>query len=195
MGRWLSNTVTLAVALGAAILAMQAPSVTREYLAALQQIAAEARSEVDQSIAAARRQHRIAPTADEQVVAALKAKDAAGAERLALAIEQAGTLRQDQQRLAADPDLRRPVTVAWDAWRSPQGHKRAVLETVLARYEPAIHLDAASALYGLAGLLLGSLLVQLPLALLRCVGRGLWRRRHPRYQWYVPERATGRKLT
>jgi hypothetical protein len=193
MGRWFSNTITLAVALGAAILAMQAPTVTREYLAALQQIADEARRDVDQTIATARRQQRIAAGGDEQVVAALKARDAAGAEKLGLAIERARGLRQDHDRLAAEPPLRRPVALAFDAWRSPDGHKRAVLETVLARYEPAIHLDGVAALYALGGLLLGSLVVQLPLALLRLLGRGLLRLRRPRYEWYVPQRYAGRK--
>lgn len=195
MGRWLSNTVALVVALGAAILAMQAPTVTRDYLAALDQIAGEARREVDQTIATARRQHRIAATADEPVVAALKTRDAKAAETLTLGIERARALRQDHDRLVAEPALRRPVLVAWDAWRSPDGHKRAVLETVIERFEPAIHLDFVSAVYALAGLLLGSFVVQLPLALLRRLGRRVGRLRGRSVEWYVPPRDVGRRPT
>jgi hypothetical protein len=193
MGRWFSNTVTLAVALGAAILAMQAPTVTREYLAALQQIAEDARRDVDQTIAAARRQLRLPAGPDDQVVAALKGRDAAGAEKLGGALERARALRQDHDLLAAEPPPQRPLTLAYDAWRSSAGHKRAVLETVLVHHEPAVHLDGIAALYALGGLVIGSLVVQLPLALLRLLGRGLLRLRRPRYEWYVPHRYAGRK--
>jgi hypothetical protein len=193
MGRWLSGTLMLGAALVAALAAMQAPALTQDYLAALDQIATEARREVDETIAAARRQHRIAASADEPVVAQLKSRDAKTAERLMLGIERARTLRQDQERLAAEPALRRPAAIAWDAWQDADGYKRTVLRSAIERLTPALHLDLVSATYALAGLVVALIVVQLPLALLRLIGRLLpWRRRR-QVEWYVPQRDAGRR--
>lgn len=195
MGRWLLRMLTLAAALGTAILALQAPAVTDECLTALDQIAIEARRDVDQTIAAARQRLRIAATDDDRVIAAIRARDPKAADQLAAEIGRARALRDDQQRLATQPTMLRPALVAWDAWRAPEGYKRAVLESVLQRRDlMTVHLDSASAPYGLAGLVVGWAAASLVLAVLgRLFGRrGLLRRRQ--VDWYVPQRPPMRRI-
>src|SRR4051795_5921959 len=109
MGRWLLRMLTLAAALGTAILALQAPAVTDEYLTALDQIAIEARRDVDQTIAAARQRLRIAATDDDRLIAAIRARDPKAADQLAAEIGRARALRDDQQRLATQPTMLLPA--------------------------------------------------------------------------------------
>jgi Protein of unknown function (DUF2937) len=166
IAKWLSSTLTLALALSAAITAMQAPAVTRDYLAALLQVATDARRDVDQRIASARRHYPIDAESDQEFVAALNAYEPSNAETLALSVGRAAVLQHSYGFISAEPVLLQPVVAASDIADDERGYKRAVLETLLATYVPAINLDLASAAYGVAGLLLGSFVAQLLLALL-----------------------------
>ena len=62
---WLLHSIRLAAALGLALVAMQAPAVTREYQAALLQLVRSSDEEIAQRKASAERFYGIAPGEDE----------------------------------------------------------------------------------------------------------------------------------
>jgi hypothetical protein len=192
LARFLSNTIILTGTLGAALVTMQAPTVTSDYLAALQQIAGEARQNADQLLAAARRQYRIAATAEDDVLQAVRKSEPAAAERLTEAIGRARALRDDHERIATAPPLLRPLLAAWDVVRDASGHQRAIAEIVIERSTPALHLDPASSLYAVAGVLLGSLVVHLLLGALSLLARIFRPLRRRRPEWYVPPQPISR---
>ena len=73
VARWLSDALRLGLPLALALLAMQVPALAHGYAAALLQIAEDARRDIEQRKAAARRFYRGAGDADEAVIAALRA--------------------------------------------------------------------------------------------------------------------------
>jgi hypothetical protein len=67
LGGWLLHSIRLAAALGLALVAMQAPAVTREYQAALLQLVRSSEEEIAQRKASAERFYGIAPGEDDGV--------------------------------------------------------------------------------------------------------------------------------
>jgi len=178
------NTIVLAGTLGAALAAMQAPTVTRDYVAALDEIAAAARQDCQSASrrrapAITDRRDRGRPTFSRRC----GKSEARGRRAAGRALERASALRADHERIATAPPLRRPLLAAWDVARDASGHQRAVAEIVVERSTPALHLDPASSLYAVAGVLLGSLVVQLLLGALGLVSRAFrpLRRRAPNW--------------
>jgi hypothetical protein len=78
---WLLHSIRLAAALGLALVAMQAPAVTREYQAALLQLVRSSDEEIAQRKASAQRFYGIAPGEDEgRFLAQLRAVEPSNAE-------------------------------------------------------------------------------------------------------------------
>jgi hypothetical protein len=140
---------------------MQVPALAHGYAAALLQIAEDARRDIEQRKAAARRFYRDAGDADEAVIAALRTVEPSNAEALAASVERARALRAAHDRIQADPPLLRPVTALLDAAEGPSKDKWAVLRTALDTHAPQVVLSAAAAIYGLVGLVVGSFLAEL----------------------------------
>ena len=160
--RWLSDTLRLGLPLVFALAAMQVPALAHGYTAALLQIAEDARRDIEQRKAAARRFYRDAEDADEAVIGALRAVEPSNAEALAASVERAHALRAAHDRIEAAPPLLRPVTALLDAaGEGPRGDKWAVLRTTLDTHAPQVVLSAAAAIYGLVGLVAGSFLAEL----------------------------------
>src|SRR5258708_32193029 len=86
--RWLSESISIALALLFAVLAMQAPAFTREYPAALLQVAQDARRDIEQRKASARQFYGIKAAGDEQFVVALQSFRPSNAATLALSLQQ-----------------------------------------------------------------------------------------------------------
>jgi hypothetical protein len=162
VGRWLSDALRLGLALALGLAAMQVPALAHGYAAALLQIAEDARRDIEQRKAAARRFYPGAGDADEAVVAALRAVEPSNAEALAASVGRAGALRAAHDRVQAAPPLLRPVAALLDAMEEgPRGDKWAVLRTALGTHAPQVVLSAAAATYGLVGLVAGSFLAEL----------------------------------
>ncbi len=162
VGRWLSDALRLGVPLALALSAMQIPALAHGYAAALLQIAEDARRDIEQRKASARRFYRGAGDADEAVIAALQAVEPANAQALAASVERARAFRAAHDRIEAAPPLLRPVTALVDAAEGPgQGDKWAVLRTALDTHAPQVVLSAAAAVYGLVGLVVGSFVAEL----------------------------------
>lgn len=162
VGRWLSDALRLGLPLALALLAMQVPALAHGYAAALLQIAEDARRDIEQRKASARRFYRDAGEADEAVIAALRAVEPANAQALAASVERARALRAAHNRIEAAPPLLRPVTALIDAAENPAGgDKWAVLRTALDTHVPQVVLSAAAAVYGIAGLVAGSFVAEL----------------------------------
>ncbi len=159
--RWLSDALRLALPLALALAAMQVPALAHGYAAALLQIAEDARRDIEQRKASARQFYRGAGEADEAVIAALRAVEPSNAQALAASVERARALRAAHDRIRAAAPLLRPVTALLDAAEDPRGDKWAVLRTALDTHAAQVALSAAAASYGLAGLVLGSLLAEL----------------------------------
>ncbi|MDB5410198.1 MAG: hypothetical protein JWL84_5110 [Rhodospirillales bacterium] len=163
--RWLSSSITIAAALAVAILAMQGPALTREYAAALLQVAQDSRRDVEQRKASARQFYGITAEDDGQFIQALKPFEPSNAETLALSLERTEVLRKAYERIANSPPLERPIVAAWDTVDDGRGYKAAVWRTLLDTYEVQVNFGRASTAYALAGLLLGTLAAQLLLSL------------------------------
>src|SRR5579864_7408773 len=103
--RWLSESISIALALLFAMLAMQAPAFTREYAAALLQVAQDARRDIDQRKASARQFYGIKAAEDDQFVTALHSFEPSNAETLALSLRRTQALQGAYDRVAAAPAL------------------------------------------------------------------------------------------
>lgn len=171
LGRWLSHSLATALALVFGILAMQAPSFTREYVGALLQIATDARRDIDQREAAARQFYGIAATQDDDVVNALRPREPSNAETLASSLDRTRTLRRAYDDIVDKPALLQPIVALGTMIDDSDGRKKAVWALALANYDLQLDLSVGSAIYGIAGLMLGSLIAQSVLTLAhRAVG-------------------------
>ena len=66
--------------------------------------------------------------------------------------------------IAVAPPLLRSVTALVDLAQDPSGDKRAVLATALDTHAPQVALSAAAATCGLAGLVSGSFVAEMPVS-------------------------------
>lgn len=184
--RWLSESISIALALMFAVLAMQAPAFTREYAAALLQVAQDARRDIEQRKASARQFYGIKVAGDEQFVAALQSFEPSNAETLALSLQRTQALQSAYDRVAGASPLLRPLVAARDALEDEHGYKATILRTLVGTYSAQLDFSLAAATYGFAGLLTGSLLAQLVLSTFRGVGQRLTRRRRSRMDIAAP---------
>jgi hypothetical protein len=190
LARWLSSAWILSLSFVAALIVMQAPALTDTYMAALLQVASDARADIDQRIASARRYYGIAGEDERQVIDALARSEPSNAETLRLSTERATTLRKVYDRLASVPALLRPALAVADAAVDPSGYKRNVLRLVFESYVPTVPLSLAALAYGVAGVVFGSFLGHAVLAMLRGIGSRLGRIGRRQTAWYVPPRET-----
>ena len=156
--RWLSHSVRLALALLFAVIAMQAPAFTNDYANALLQVGADARRDVDQREAAARQYYALTATDDASLIDALRAHEPANAETLAQSLDRVAALQAARSHILASPAIFQPLVALADAAHDPVGYKAAIWRTELRTYLVHLDLTAAAMLYGVAGLLTGSLL-------------------------------------
>jgi hypothetical protein len=161
LGTWLHNSIRLAAALGVAILAMQAPAVTREYQAALLQLVRSSREDIAQRKASAQRFYNIPTDDEERFLTRLRAVEPSNAETLAGAFEREKSLRASYDRIERKPELVRPIAAACDVFVDKSGPRRQIAQTVFESYAAQLDLSFAAAIYGLAGLFLGSLIGEL----------------------------------
>ena len=97
---WLAYSIRLAAALGLALLAMQAPAVTREYQAAPLQLVRSSGEEIAQRKASAERFYGIASGEDEgRFLSQLRAVEPSNAETLAAALDRERSLRASYDRI------------------------------------------------------------------------------------------------
>jgi hypothetical protein len=164
---WLLHSIRLAAALGLAVVAMQAPAITREYQAALLQLVRSSDEEIAQRKASAERFYGIAPGEDEgRFLARLRAVEPSNAETLAAALDRQRSLRASYDRIERSPDLLRPVIAAKDVAEDEGGRRRQIAGTVFDSFAPQLDLSFAATIYGLVGLFLGSLIGELLVAAL-----------------------------
>jgi hypothetical protein len=164
---WLLHSIRLAVALGLALVVMQAPAVTREYQAALLQLVRSSDQEIAQRKASAERFYGIAAGEDEgRFLAQLRAVEPSNAETLAAAFDRQRGLRASYEWIEQSPDLLRPIIAARDVAEDEGGRRRQIAATVFDSFAPQLDLSFAAAVYGLVGLFLGSLMGELLLAAL-----------------------------
>jgi hypothetical protein len=162
---WLLHSIRLAAALGVALLAMQAPAITREYQAALLQLVRSSGQEIAQRKASAQRFYGIAVGEDEErFLSQLRAVEPSNAETLAAAIDREHSLKSSYDRIDRTGDLLRPVVAVEDVIADKEGPRRQIAQTVFDSFAPQLDLSFAATIYGLIGLFLGSLIGELLLA-------------------------------
>jgi hypothetical protein len=172
VGRWLSEAISLALSLGFAFAAMQVPALTHDYTTALRQVAEDVRHDVDQREASARHFYNLSAATDEDVIQALRPFEPSNAEGLVASLGRSRNLNAAYDRIEATGPILQPVIAAIDFIEDTKGYKPPVLATTFATFEPQIVISAAAAVYGIVGLLIGSLAAQLVIALaLRLLGR------------------------
>jgi hypothetical protein len=159
---WLLHAIRLAAALGMALLAMQAPAVTREYQAALLQLVRSSDQEIAQRKASGQRFYGIVPGEDEgRFLAQLRAVEPSNAETLFVALDRERSLQASYDRIEHSPDLWRPIEAGKDVAADQGGARRQIAQTVFDSFVPQLDLSFAAAVYGLVGLFLGSLMGEL----------------------------------
>lgn len=157
LAAWLLHSIRLAAALGMALLAMQAPAITREYQAALLQLV---RSSDDLATQGFRR--ALLRDCDEtHFLSQLRAVEPSNAETLAAAIGQQRGLKASYDRIERRSDLLRPIEAAEDVVADADGPRRQIARTVFDSFAPQLDLSFSAAAYGLVGLFLGSLIGEL----------------------------------
>jgi hypothetical protein len=161
IARWLSDAIRLGLPLAFAVAAMQVPALTHDYAAALLQVAESGRRDINQREAAARQFYHIEADTDEALIAALRPIEPSNAQSLAASLDRIRALRAAYERIRASPPLLQPMTAAAGVIADAKGYQRAILRTEFAIFTPEVVIGTASAVYGLAGLVLGSLLAQL----------------------------------
>ena len=164
LGAWLLHSVRLAAALGMAIVVMQAPAVTREYQAALLQLVRSSGEDIAQRKASAQRFYGIPIENEERFITRLRAVEPSNAETFADVLAREKSLRASYDRIERDPGLWRPITAARDVISDDTGARRQIAQTVFESFAPQLDLSFATAIYGLAGLFLGSLMGELATA-------------------------------
>jgi hypothetical protein len=160
LGRWLANSLVLALALTGALALMQAPAVTRKYAAALRQVARELQRDIDQRTASARQFYAIAAEDDERFLLALRAVEPSNAQTLAASLERVHRLEAAHDRIAGAAPMLQPLLASWDAARNEHDDLGIVRRTLLETYTPQLSLSAVAVAYGFAGLVAGTLLAQ-----------------------------------
>lgn len=164
LGRWFSDTIRIGLALVIAILAMQAPALTREYASILLHVSQDARRDIEQRETSARQFYGITAETDDQLIAALTSAEPSNAETLALSIDRARTLQTAYDQITSSRPLWQPISAVRNALQDDHGYKANIWRALLDTYTMQIDFSAAAAAYGLAGLLVGSLIAQLVLA-------------------------------
>ena len=167
LGRWLSHSLATALAVALGILAMQAPAFTRSYVDALLEVTSDARRDIDQREASAREFYGIAAQQDDDLVQILRAHEPSNAASLARSLARTRVLQQAYDDIASAAPLLRPLVALGGAIDDREGYKRAVWALLLERYTPQLELSVPAVVYGVAGIMLGSLLAHSVLALLR----------------------------
>src|SRR5229473_3175533 len=109
LAAWLLHSIRLAAALGMALLAMQAPAVTREYQAALLQLMRSSDKEIAERKAFAERFYNIPTENEDRFLARLRAVEPSNAETLAAALERGYSLRASFRRIEGVFDLWRLI--------------------------------------------------------------------------------------
>lgn len=165
IGRWLSDSLRIGLALVLGVAAMQVPALTHSYDAALRQVSQDARRDIEQRKEKARQFYGLSTDTDEGVIGALRQAEPSNAEGLAVSVAKAETLRRAHERIEKAPPLLQPLDAAWDLLTEPDADKRAVLRTAIDTHVPQLILGSAAATYGLCGLVLGLFLAQLVISL------------------------------
>jgi hypothetical protein len=164
LGRWLSHSLATALALVLAIVAMQAPAFTRDYAGALLQVASELRRDIDQREDSVRQFYGITDAADDELVKALQPHEPSNAESLARSLDRARNLQAAYDDIDKSSPVLQPLVASRDAWIDANNYRAEIWKTALRGYHAQLDLSFDSAFYGLAGLMLGSLIAQLVLA-------------------------------
>ena len=164
--RWLSDAVRLGLSLAFAVAAMQLPALAHDYAAALLQVSEEGRRDIEQRETSARQFYHLRADTEEAFIAALQPLEPSNAQTLAVSVDRARTLRAAYDRIQAAPPLLRPMVAVADVIGDAKGYKEAVLRTALNIFTPEVVISTASAVYGLAGLVVGSFMAQVLISLL-----------------------------
>jgi hypothetical protein len=123
--------------------------------------------QIAQREASAERFYGIVSGEDEgRFLAQLRSVEPSNAETLAAALDRQRGLRPSYDRIGPSPDLLRPIVAAKDVAEDGGGPRGQIAATVFDSYAPQLDLSFAAAVYGLAGLFLGSLMGELLVAAL-----------------------------
>ena len=159
--RWLSQSVSIALALLFGLIAMQAPAFTREYAGALLQVAADARRDVDAREASARQFYGITAEQEGDLIAALRAREPSNAEMLERSLDRAMKLQEAHDKIEQSAPLLRPLIALRGAIGEGNAYQQPIWQLALSNYNAQLDLSLAAAIYGLVGITIGSLLAQL----------------------------------
>ena len=142
LGSWLADCVHVTCMLAGALGAMQIPAVTHAYVAALVQVAQDARRDIDRREGDARQYYHLSPDADEQaIITALRPVEPSNAATLTLSVVRAAMFNSTYLQIITTPPVGQPIVAAWDAIQRPESDKLAVLRTSFVTYVPQIALD------------------------------------------------------
>ena len=162
LGRWLSDALCIALSLAGALLLMQAPALSHDYVTALHQVADAETRDIAAREATARSYYSDLQTASEaDLLAALGTREPSNAAGLDQSRARTTALVAALGRIDRSPPLLSPLIAAWDLATSPDEGKRAIAEQAVRSFVPAVQLSAAASVWALVGVVAGSFLAQL----------------------------------
>ena len=161
LGRWFSDALRLGLSLAGALLFMQAPALSHDYVAALRQVADAQRRAIAGREATARSYYDLPSASEADLMATLRDREPSNAAGLDQSRTEAASLATGAARIDQSPPLLHPLVAAWDLATSPDEGKRAVAEQAVRSFAPALQLSAAALVWALAGVVLGSFLAQI----------------------------------
>jgi len=162
IGRWLSGTISIAAALIAAVLAMQAPALSEHYAAALFQRELELSRAIDLSLDSARSVYRLEGQAEDRVIDFLRQQEPASAQAIANLVDRREALRAAYDRIDGRSPAMRPIAL-WQDYAGASPETRDVLKSAIRTFHPEIQLSETAALYAVGGIALGTLAAQIVL--------------------------------
>jgi hypothetical protein len=161
LGRWLSDVIRLALSLAGALLFMQAPALSHDYVAALAQVADSENRDIAGREATARNYYDLQTASETNLLATLRDREPSNAAGLDQSRAEADALATALAHIRQSPPSLRPIVAVWDLVAAPDNGKRAIVERAVRSFLPALQLSVAALAWALAGMVLGSLLGQL----------------------------------
>ena len=161
LGRWFSDALRLALTLAGALALMQAPALSHDYAAALQQVADAQTRDIAGREATARTYYDMPSATEPDLLATLRTREPSNAAGLDQSRTEAAALTTALARIDQAPPLLQPLIAVWDLASAPDQGKRAVAEQAVRSFAPALQLSMAALIWALAGIVLGSFLAQI----------------------------------
>lgn len=158
--KWITDFAKIFLALAFAIVFMQAPAFTNQYLTVIQEIIRESRKDIELRKEVAIRFYRL-PREDKEFLEKLQEREPANAEGLRISIEYNNTLNNILQEIKSYNSLVQPFIMIKYNLANNQERSYELFNSLYEKYEVQTVFNKTSAIYASIGLFIGLLMYNL----------------------------------